>query len=784
VFAREKVYYRVCRTEGEPEGRDGKLARETHKKSVRLGPLLVLAAVLIGGFRVHLLGLGRADQAKLVSYKISKNLEGFIYRAPWNKEGKLLFVSGSMKVLVDAAQLEAEEQEKLGRGEFVRLEKYYIYHCSEPTNPGVFNYRRYLLSRGVEYMLRLFPDGYTVTAPSSKNLFPGVFSWPGARARSYIRQVLEQGIGGTQGELVLAVMTGDTGTLDENVQERFRAGGLSHLMAVSGMHVTFVLLPFRMLGKNRKLDFKKRNLLLLAPVTAFMGLADFSSSVVRGGIGAVFRMIAAATARPYDARSALCVSAALQILLNPYVIFNSGFLLSYGAVISLLFIEPNLSRMLKKEPKEKHGVKRIRPVDLSALRAGLSVNLGVMPLMAYMFGSISPIGLIATLYASVLAAAVCVCGYAFSLCQLLRGIYILRPAAFLLKNGLRAFAWLMDRIAWLGEKLPAPLGRIKIPAFSIWILVLIYLVIFLIFVPKTEGIGLKIKTCWLGAVRSKAGKAAIACIGAAVLAAGGYTYAVRPEIEALVIDVGQGSAMLVKADGYTGLIDTGDGDTDVSRVAEAAGVAKLDFLVLTHGHLDHTGGLQSVLEAFPPGMLYISSDTSGALLKAEYAALDANWRVTAVETGDRVRLGDVQMEFLCADKFFGGRTDADENNASLCVRFSCGYGSLIVTGDLQQEGEEALCEAGAFKETDVLIVPHHGSASGSGEKMLSIMKPGYAIISVGVKNTYGHPSNDALSRLEAAGARIFRTDTGGGIRIRIGKTSLLRRNTVNIRQTV
>ena len=219
-------------------------------------------------------------------------------------------------------------------------------------------------------------------------------------------------------------------------------------------------------------------------------------------------------------------------------------------------------------------------------------------------------------------------------------------------------------------------------------------------------------------------------------------------------------------------------------VVKAVGVARLDFVVLTHGHLDHAGGFQNVLETFPPGMLYVSSDSSGSLLKAEYAALDANWKVTAVETGDTVKLGKVLMEFMCAEQFFGGRTDADENNASLCVRFSSGCGSLIVTGDLQKEGEEALAAAGAFKETDVLIVPHHGSASGSGEKMLSIIKPGYAIISVGAKNTYGHPSKDALSRLEAAGAVIVRTDTGGGIKISIGRISLLRRKIVSIRQTV
>ena len=180
----------------------------------------------------------------------------------------------------------------------------------------------------------------------------------------------------------------------------------------------------------------------------------------------------------------------------------------------------------------------------------------------------------------------------------------------------------------------------------------------------------------------------------------------------------------------------------------------------------------------------MSADTSPSLSAAVREALNAGWEVVRANDGDVVELGRVTMRFSVSDRFFGGRSDGDENNASLCVSYSCAYGSLTVTGDLQSEGEEALADAGRFSDIDVLIAPHHGSASGSGTKMLSLTRPEYAIISVGQKNSYGHPSKETLERLEAAGARVYRTDTGGGTRITIGKPRLYRRERIVIWQTL
>ena len=423
-------------------------------------------------------------------------------------------------------------------------------------------------------------------------------------------------------------------------------------------------------------------------------------------------------------------------------------------------------------------------MNVSALAAGISVNIALIPMSAYLFGSFSPVGLITTLYASPLAAAMCIGGYAFFICGLMDFLFVFRPLKWFMKYALKFICRLISLIAGLGNALPAPIGRVTVPRPPLAVIIVVYAVMILLLTPvRSYAVSafLRIKE----RVKSRT-----AYKIAAVLAAAGIAVCIcdavitMPVIEALVIDVGQGSAMLVRAGGYAGLVDTGDGKTDIAEVVRAQGVNKLDFVVLSHGHNDHTGGFETVLSEFGPATLFVSSDTSASLIKAEKDAVNAGWTVIFAESGDYVKLGSVSMSFIAADSFFGGRSDADENNASLCVVFSCVYGSLIAAGDLQKEGEEALSEKGAFPDIDILIAPHHGSASGSGSKMLSLTSPEYAIISVGRKNSYGHPSAEAIARLDGAGAEVFRTDSGGGISFVIRRRGLFGRKKVRVWQTL
>ena len=632
--------------------------------------ILLLLAVLVGGFRVHFTGLGAQNADKLNAFKRSGSLEGFIYRSVWNKEDRMLFVNSSFKAVADVSGLEPEQKETIAAGAFVKLTHYYIYENDPPRNPGVFNYRRYLLSRGVTYSVKIFSDGIETTGMSPSNAFPGVLHAPGAKIRHMAGSILIDLVGSDFGALTAAVMTGDTGALDDETKDNFRNGGVSHLLAVSGMHVAFILLPFGAVLRNRKTGFKARKLLLLIPVTAFIGIADFSSSVMRAGIGAVFRMAGDIFERPYNRLNATCLSAAVQIFLNPYVVFSTGFILSYASVLALIFIAPGVEKLFTSlKYRERRGVKKISAVNVSALCAGISVNIALMPLNAYMFGSISPVGLITTLYASPLSAGVCIGGYALFLCGLMDQVYIFRPLRWVLKQIMKLICRLITLIAGLGSRLSPPIGRIETGRPPLWLLIMIYAVILVALTPLREPV-LRVLGKLLLRIRTKRSALAIALVlTTGVVFLGINSICAIPLIEALVIDVGQGSAMLVKAGGFTGLVDTGTGKTDIAEVVRAQGVNELDFVVISHAHSDHAGGLAGVLSEFEPATLFVSGDNASSLSSVRDMAVNAGWNLVKAAEGDIVPLGPVTMSFIVCDAFFGGRTDADENNSSLCVCF-------------------------------------------------------------------------------------------------------------------
>lgn len=705
----------------------------------RIGIWVLLAALVISMLRI---GTDRSSAHTFTE----ENWSGFVYRAPWNSSQQLtvlgkeyacvLWTQGYSDALV--TQLEA--------GCYVRFDQITFKPGKENRNPGTFNYRMYLKSRKIDSVCSADAEDLQILEKTPMRFWIRV---PGSVFRSYLQRKLSKYMTAESFGLLQGVMTGDTGGLSETDTQAFRTSGLSHLMAVSGTHVVYILYPFRSMFRRSRLSYKMRNLLLLLPLLLFWCIADYTPSVTRAVWMTAGVLVARILERPPDRINMLTLSGAVQMLCNPYVLLNNGFLMSYGAACAIYWIAPVLA---KKMPK------------LKTLIVGLSVQVALTPLMLYQFGEVSLCGVFLTMLASLPAGVLCGGGYLFAIVSFVPGSTVIcQWIAYLLHALSKFLLWL----AHVGAKLPAPIGQMRMPGFPLWIVVLIYAVLFLLCVfPKWW------KRICAGATALAMTMLLLACIG-------------RPVLKMLVIDVGQGSATLVQADGYVGLVDTGDGSVDLEEVLYAQGVKKLDFLVLSHGHTDHTGGLASVLHTFVPKIIYMSENQEVGLLTARQMAADAGVPVCFVSNGTQVKLGRVTATFIVSETFFCMTGDSTENNASLNVHFACKYGSMLLCGDLEKEGERALQETFAlFTDTDILLVPHHGSGNGCSEKLLSNILPEYAIISVGVKNAYGHPAQETLERLEDYGIRVYRTDTGGGISITVGPTTWFRKRGIEIWQTL
>ena len=228
------------------------------------------------------------------------------------------------------------------------------------------------------------------------------------------------------------------------------------------------------------------------------------------------------------------------------------------------------------------------------------------------------------------------------------------------------------------------------------------------------------------------------------------------------LDVGQADAALVECDGRYMLIDGGNAaDSDlIYAYLKAQGASHLEYLVASHIHEDHIGGLSGALH-------YASADTalcpvtqgSTQVFQDLVLCLEQQGKALAVpQSGDTFDLGSARVEIL------GPVREYDQaNNTSIVLRIDYGQTSFLFTGDMEREAEADLLESGADLTATVLKVGHHGSDTSTSYPFLRQVMPAYAVISVGADNSYGHPSDDTLSRLRDAGTEVYRTDLQGTI---------------------
>ncbi|MCD8181423.1 MAG: MBL fold metallo-hydrolase [Firmicutes bacterium] len=235
------------------------------------------------------------------------------------------------------------------------------------------------------------------------------------------------------------------------------------------------------------------------------------------------------------------------------------------------------------------------------------------------------------------------------------------------------------------------------------------------------------------------------------------------QLEVHYIDVGQADSALVICGGETMMIDGGNvADSDVvAAYLKKQDISTLDYVVCSHAHEDHVGGLSGALSVTEAKHVYApeTEATSKAYTNFKKKVSEQGLEIEHPQAGDSFSLGGGTVEFL-------GPIDEDGkdmNSTSIVLKITYGETSFLFTGDAERDEEEEILDSGADLKSTVLKVGHHGSDTSTSYPFLREIMPQYAVISVGKDNSYGHPTDDTLSRLEDAGAQIYRTDLNGDI---------------------
>ena len=574
--------------------------------------------------------------------------------------------------------------------------------------------------------------------------------WAAVLSRG-LRESIDRAFPEEEAGLVRALVTGNRDNLTDQFTTSLERTGLSHTVAVSGMHLAYLAgLLSGLLGRGRRITA----LLTVVWVVLFCGVAGNTPSVLRAAVMILMLQAAPLLGRERDGPTALGFALMLLLLANPFSAAHVGLQLSFASVAGIQVpADPIQSWMAARfhmdgPPGSRvEGLVRAVPhFVISNLSATLGATVFTMPLVAWHFGTLSliaPLSNLLTLWAV---------GLLFMGGLLVGVVGLLAPVV----SSVLAipFIPLAQYLNWAIELLSRPaLAALSLQSVYYWAwMVLFYLLLFLC-VRARGSIPLWMPAC-----------AGVFTLTLALLWNGLTFY--MGDLSAAVLDVGQGQSVLVRTGDYLALVDCGgDSMDDPGDIAadyiQSLGRSTLDLLVVSHYHTDHANGIPQLLRRIRVEEIALPNVEEDAPLRREILSLaeEQGSRVRFVEADQQLKLGGGATVTLCAPVM----ESRDTNELGLTVVATAGDFDVLVTGDLSGSGEERLLQRVALPDVELMVVGHHGSATSTTQTLLDTVRPELAAISVGEGNSYGHPSRETLLRLDAAGAVIYRTDLHGTI---------------------
>ena len=582
--------------------------------------------------------------------------------------------------------------------------------------------------------------------------------------------------------IATAILIGDRTGLSDDTERRLQEAGTYHVIAISGGNIA--VLTGLLLGAMALAGFHGR----LATVTAIGALAAYAviasggPSVLRATLMAVVYLAVRLIDQRTAAANAISLTAAAILIWNPLQIVDVGFWFTFGATVALVGatgVADRADRAGRAGGAGRAGrvdfIAGARRVMLVVLVGTVSVELALAPIAAFVFERVTLAGLLLNFAALPAMTVVQVGAMGVLAADLARFDTLagwLGQGVHLACVALVESARLLDYAPWLTWRVPPPHEALLALYYS----VLAGAFVAWHFQPNPPGVpALHAASSTLRLQAARVARVAAAGLFLWIISAPDARIRAFGDgrLHLSMLDVGQGDALLVTfPNGRTLLIDTGGvargdfdiGDRVIGPALRARRLLALDYLAVTHGDADHIGGARSVMRDFAPREVWWGIPVAGheatAVVRQEAQRQRAAWRT--LQRGDRIDIGgvDVRLHHPPPEDWERQRV---RNNDSLVLELRFGEVSMLLTGDISREVEEALIPSLDLLPTVVLKVAHHGSATSSAQRFLEVVQPDVALIGIGRGNTYGHPAPYVLGRLHDQGAEVFRTDWDGQI---------------------
>ena len=556
--------------------------------------------------------------------------------------------------------------------------------------------------------------------------------------------------------LAEALLLGRRESIDPALRERFANAGLSHLLAISGMHVGMIAGILLLVGRIR---FSLRSLVypIIGILAVYLAMIGAPPSALRAGIMVSLGLLSFRIQRPTAGLAIVALAALLILVFRPLALLEPGFQLSFGGVLGILLLRDAALRQLPSTWRMGRARWLVEAVVVST-----AAFLATTPIAAYHFGTVAPVAVVANLPAIPLMS--------LALVGILSALLldpIIPAAASLFAAAAGGALDLLSRVAEFAASLPYGHSGVARPAG--WLLLLGIATVLL----ALDAAGrLRPPLRWATATMAMAG----VLLAAPAVARHDGT-ATGAGLELHFLDVGQGDATAIRTPaGRWILIDAGprtdNSDAGARRILpflRAHGAHRLDALVLTHPDADHIGGAVAVLRGIAVGRviepgLPVGKPLYLELLK-EIEARDIAW--SAARAGETLRLDGVELTLLWPDSAaLDTLQEANEVSSVLHLRY--GNFSALLPGDAPAGVEQLLVNRhGSALRSRVLKAGHHGSRTSTTGEWLDAVRPELVVISAGRRNRYGHPSPELLRQLRRKGVAVARTDRDGTISLRV-----------------
>ena len=653
---------------------------------------------------------------------------------------------------------------------------------SEQRNTGGFDYQLYLKSINIYGTLKV-EDYQKISSDNVNGIVKSIHVIKIAVSEN-IEKILEE----REGQIVKGLILGDTTDLEEELKEKFQIANISHVLAVSGMHIIYIIIGIEIVFK-KWLGKRYVKYVIMIGLLFYMSITGFTSSIVRAGIMGMMNLIAFLVYRKNDIWTSIAISLGIILIQNPYAITGVGLQLSYLGTIGIILFHKNVKqyfdnlKFIKNNIRIKRNKRIFKIIEnlKDILSVTLSAQLMILPIMLYHFNVIGIYFIITNILVSIIIGPIMFLSIIFIISSFIH-LKLSQFISIFLSFGIKVLIQISD-LANL------PFSKIYIGTPSILLIIIYYIIIFtnnqiyMIYSAKyLNGTKRRVKNLialmkyklyekkkkiWKTYQEILKERNIKLCILKTykwiiliIFLSGICQFQQKLKIHFL--DVGQGdSCFIITPNHKTILIDGGGSTSNSFDVGKDTvipylldrGYTKINYVFISHFDQDHVGGILPVLEELHIGQIFISPQAEKSENYETFLELvkQKNLKVQEVKAGDKIVIEDIIFQILWPIE-----KQIEENmlnNNAMVMKLQYKSFSMLFTGDIEEIAEKKilnLYKGNADKlNTTVLKVAHHGSKSSSTEEFLKVVNSKVAIIGVGENNMFGHPNNEVLERLQS-----------------------------------